>query len=344
MTTLYLDAMFHSSNINSKTLPRFVTFKNFNYLQGALEKGQGAIIPTLHVGMFFQVLASLAYYRPKIEVITVIQPRNKMMYENVLTRPELTNFHTVPATSFSKLRPILLDHLRKNHVLVVYHDYSKAHQLRVPFLQGQYPYLITSPQSIFKLHKESKSPIIPALLSPDDVFGRSIIEFQNPQPFYDIANQYQNQNEKIYYGEMSIYLNKIFSPHLRKFNHIWEEFRKFTTRTSDFYEFPDYIKLSDLVQDFENKITNIIRQSYERERPDKTILQLIHNHCELIQSSLESPRKMISGIGQKVDLSLMSAISEIIELIELFLGILQMAHEKESANHLTDLKKKLSKF
>lgn len=315
MGILYLDAMFHSSNLYPKTLNHFVQFENLRFIYDALKKGKGAIIPTLHVGMFFQVLGSMTYIRPKINITTVIQPRNRVMYENILSRPELTNFHVVNSTSFKELGPILAERLAKNHLIIVYYDYSRAHQLRVPFESGRYPYLITTPQSIFLLHKIHKSPIIPALLSPNKEFGISKIKYLDPNPLFQVSNKYWNESSKIFLGEMSIKLNQIFAPHLRKYNHIWEEFRKFSTRCSDSFEIEANWTNNDLIKSIQQKIINLLDQSYESNRDDKKILEMVDTIIKILRKELDDPILDTIVKPNLIDLSFKSANQEIITLL-----------------------------
>ncbi len=340
MGTLYLDAMFHSSNIYANTLSHFVSFKNMEYIYAALKAGKGAIIPSVHVGMFFQVLASLVYIRPRLEITTVIQPRNRVMYENILNRPELTNFHVVPSTNFAELKEILADRLEKNHLVVVYYDYSKAHQLRVPFDMDTYPYLITTPQSIFKLHKIHQSPIIPAILTPHGEFGRSIITFQNPELLDDISSRYSSSASKEYLGEMSTTLNRIFGNHLRKYNHLWEEFRKFSTRCSDLFEVKQNWTTSQLILHIQEKIQKILDQSYEPGRADSVILENVAILFQEITDLLVMPQKQVIQSTAEISLSFKSAVQEIFTLLEFLIKILEESGEVSAKTRLMEFLQK----
>lgn len=348
MGMLYLDAMFHSSNLYENTLNHFVHFENFHFLHEALTKGKGAIIVATHVGMFFQILGSLAYVRPKIQITTVIQPRNRVMYENILSRPELTNFHVVPSTSFKKLKPILKKRLQQNHLIVVYYDYSRAHQLRVPFEAKKYPYLITTPQSIFKLHKIYGTPIIPAKIYPRGEFGKSRITFLDPEPLLRTSSRYSASPEKVFLGEMSTHLNQIFAPYLRKMNHLWEEFRKLTTRCSDYFEMDPSWTLAMLCNQIEEKSAAILTQSYESNRPDEKIKILLSEFFSTLKTGIERPLQTISAsmsnLPQSINLSFKSATGEIQTLFTYLETILMKVNESQGSKIVSQYSNNLRKI
>jgi lauroyl/myristoyl acyltransferase len=341
MAMLYLDAMFQTSNINVRTLEHFIEFKGIDNLESALKKGKGVIVPTVHVGSFFQVLAALSYYRPELQVTTVYQPRNKILYESIMARPELTNFHAMPSTSFSKLQPILIDHLKKNHVFVVYYDYSSAHQMRLPFDQGTYPYLITTPQSLFKLHSILDTPIVPVKVIPNGQFSKSIIEFVDFEPISKISQEFKNAPIKTLLGEIAIKVNSIFAPYLRKFNHIWEEFRKFTTRTSDSCDFPPDIDLAEIIRIIQEKCVQIIDRSYESGRNDEGIKTILLNGFDQLKALNVGSSGTVYRHQKSIDLNLMDSLGEIHVLLNELIKILENLEQNDGVDILLKTQQEL---
>ena len=277
MASLVLDAMLYSPNIYEHTLNQFIEFKNLNYLDEALAQKKGAIIIGTHAGMYFHLIAGLVYHPRKYNVMTINRARNQVMYENILKRPELTNLKAVTHSKFVEIKERMISHLNQNGVLVILQDYSKKHNLQVPLVDKKYPMLITTPQSAIRIHKMTGTPIIPALIYPQGILGKSLIEIQDPQPLAEISKQFWNSSGKIFHGEMSISINMILYPYLIRYLHVWEELRKFSIRIRDSFDLIDKISLEEFYQAVSSKMMNILEKSYEHNRNDEFLLSLISN-------------------------------------------------------------------
>ena len=277
MASLVLDAMLYSPNIYENTLNQFIEFKNLKYLDDALALKKGVIIIGPHAGMYFHLIAGLVYHPKKYNVMTVNRARNQVMYENILKRPELTNLHAVMHSNFVEIKERMISHLNHNGILVILQDYSKKHNLQVPLVEGKYSMLITTPQSAIRIHKLTETPIIPAFIYPQGIIGKSLIEFQDPQPIIEKSKQFWDSPGKTFHGELSISINKILYPYLIRYIHVWEELRKFSIRIRDEFETINKTTLEEFYQTLLSKMMNILEKSYEHNRNDEFLLSLISN-------------------------------------------------------------------
>ncbi|QEE17431.1 hypothetical protein DSAG12_03268 [Promethearchaeum syntrophicum] len=277
MASLVLDAMLYSPNIYEHTLNQFIEFKNLKYIDEALALKKGAIIVGPHAGMYFHLIAGLVYHPKKYNVLTINRARNQVMYENILKRPELTNLKAVTHSKFVEIKKRMISHLNQNGVLVILQDYSKKHNLQVPLVDKKYPLLITTPQSAIRIHKMTGTPIIPALIYPQGTLGKSLIEFQDPEPLAEISKQFWDSTGKIFHGEMSISINKIIYPYLIRYIHVWEELRKFSIRIRDEFELINKTTFDDFYHALSSKMMDILEKSYERDRNDNFLMSLISN-------------------------------------------------------------------
>ncbi|WP_371804897.1 LpxL/LpxP family acyltransferase [Candidatus Lokiarchaeum ossiferum] len=275
MVSMVFDAMLYSPNIYPHTLSQFIEFENIDYLDQVLLKGNGAIILGTHTGMYFHLIAGLVYHPNKYNVMVINRARNQIMYENILSRPGLTNLHPLAHSNFSELKVKMINHLKSNGVIVILQDYSKKHNLSVPLIEGKYSLLITTPQSAIRIHKISGTTIIPALIHPQGIIGKSLIEFINPAPITQLSARYWDSPGKIFHGELSIAINSIFYPYLLQHLHVWEEFRKFSIRIRDSYEWVEINTLDDFYQSISKKMLSILENSYEHQRNEIALSEII---------------------------------------------------------------------
>lgn len=316
MVQMYLDAIFHSPNIYAHTLSQFITFEGLAYLYDALKKGNGVIIPTVHTGMYFHILAGLAYLPDKNPVVTVVRPRNQTMYENIINRPELRHFFVLPTSKFDKIKSELLNHLQSNHIVVAMFDYSKKRNLRVPFWEEKFPQLITTPQSTIRLHSISGAVLIPAVIEPDGEVGKSIVRFLDPDPIQKYSSSIAHLPQKDYHGRMSIYLNNLFAPFLVRYAHYWEELRKFTHRMQEIFDYDEIGSIYDHIDILIEKMKEILDLSFETNRRDDAILNSINEfQTSILQSIGSTVTEMYREVYQ-VDLSKMTSYQKITILKE----------------------------
>jgi lauroyl/myristoyl acyltransferase len=315
MGILLMDAMLHSPNIYTHTLDRFISFKNIYYLDDALKQGRGAIVVSMHMGMFFHVIAGLTYHPRKYEIATVIQPANRVMYENIVNRPDAQNLHTIASQNYEETREYIENHLKNNGILIVLHDYSKLSHFRAPFWYGKYPYLMTTPQSALSMHKTVRSPIIPAIIHPNGEIGNSTIEFLNPSPLSETSKKFYNSDDRVFRGELSLEINRYLAPFIIKYLHVWEEIQNFNLRISDSIEFPKKLKIGAYIDVIEQKISSLLVNSYERNRPDGQLHVCIQQMFPLIKNSLQNPEQIINDSHKAINLEQLSGLSQMIEML-----------------------------
>ncbi|TFH29344.1 MAG: hypothetical protein E4G98_03995 [Promethearchaeota archaeon] len=326
MASMVLDAMFYSPNIYTHTLNKFISFTNIHYLDEILERGKGAIVVGTHVSMYFHIIAGLVYHPHHYNVLVVNKGRNQVMYENILARPGLNNLAVINQKDFKIERDSIIKHLENNGIMIILYDYSKKHQLQVPFWDKHLPQLITSPQSAIRLHKVTGAGIVPVLISPRGIIGRSEVQFLDPSPIEQLSLKFWNDSTKLH-GELSITLNALFAPHLRKYVVVWEELRKLSIRLSDSVEFDISLLIKECIARCEEKCYLILSSSYERGR--KNIF--IQDQLRLIFQQLSKLPDHILGklmYTKSIDLSystslqkLQKILTAVRELIEPFDGV-----------------------
>lgn len=315
MVSMVFDAMLYSPNIYSHTLSQFIEFKNINYLDQVLLKGNGAIILGTHTGMYFHLIAGLVYHSNKYNVMVINRARNQIMYENILSRPELTNLHPLSHSNFSELKEKMINHLKSNGVIVILQDYSKKHNLSVPLIEGKYSMLITTPQSAIRIHKLSGTPIIPVLIHPQGIIGKSLIEFKNPAPLTKISSKFWDSPGKILHGELSIAINSIFYPYLLQYLHVWEEFRKFSIRIRDSYEFTNLNILEDFYASISKKMNSVIENSYEHKRNEAYLSKIIGEFFN-ISNFQQIANLELNDLAEELDLSGLDSLRKLNMLID----------------------------
>ncbi|UYP44302.1 hypothetical protein NEF87_000587 [Candidatus Lokiarchaeum ossiferum] len=329
MVSMVFDAMLYSPNIYPHTLSQFIEFENIEYLDQVLLKGNGAIILGTHTGMYFHLIAGLVYHPNKYNVMVINRARNQIMYENILSRPGLTNLHPLAHSNFSELKVKMLDHLKSNGVIVILQDYSKKHNLSVPLIEGKYSMLITTPQSAIRIHRISGTTIIPALIHPQGIIGKSLIEFINPAPINKLSTQFWDSPGKIFHGELSIALNSIFYPYLLQHLHVWEEFRKFSIRIRDSYECTELVVIDDFYKSISKKMNSVIENSYEHKRNDAYLTEIIDEFFK-ISNFQQIADEGINNSSKIVDLSGLDSFHKLNVLIDYVISqIGSIVSEKE---------------
>ncbi|UYP46674.1 hypothetical protein NEF87_002959 [Candidatus Lokiarchaeum ossiferum] len=325
----------------------FITFKHLDRLDSALKQGKGAIIPCLHLGQLVHLLYALAKHPTGYTIATIFFAPNIVTYE-FTNRTWATNTYLYASTKYSRVAPYLQAHLAQNHLVILFHDYGTRHQMRVPFCQGVYPYLIHTPQSVVKLHKDTGAPIIPCINTPAGVVGKTSLNFLDNSSLVNISQKYQNKSKKEFHGRMSTELNRLMNPSLRKFSHVWEEITDFaTTRIADQLIVPPMINLQELILLVAKKSHQILEKSYEPGRDDASIHELLQEMFLKIRSSLTVPETILVQASETIDLSQMNALSEIQTLCSYVKNLLQKAShfdEDVSINLITQLKEELKKL
>lgn len=313
---MYLDALFHSPNIYFHTVDRFIKFENIHYLDQVLAQGKGAILTTLHSGMYFHSMAGLVYHPKKYSVLTVVQPKNMIMYGSIITRPELRHFKVIPSLDYQKVRKTMNEHLKNNGIILIMFDYSKPNQFRVPAHLEKNPFLITTPQSPIRLLELNGTPIIPTLIIPDGEVGKSIIRFHTPITPPSPNLKITAKNSKKFHGDLSIKLNRFFFNYLKKYAPFWEELRKLEIRRKISIDFIDPLNISNFIDKIESNIIALLENSYEPTRNDMKLQEIIKKGFDTFKSSLNTDQSEIIIKPFSIEVIQNSGTDEIIFIIE----------------------------
>jgi len=280
--TILVDIMLHLPSITSKTLDRFVDFKNLEFLDEALSKRKGAIIASVHTSNIFYVAAGLSMHPHNYEVVGVANMKNQKLFRRLLKDERMKNFHLVGTTNYGDIKNQLENHLKNGRIVIIMCDFSHKGQLHVPFWYGKLPYLVPFPQSPVALRLKTGAPIIPVLIKSDGRIGKSILEFKNPLPISEwlpevkmlsespLPSQIQKETfiHKIH-GEASLMLNSVFAPHLIKNCHLWTEIRQFYGKVRDEFHIKSEDSPIDIVELFESRLERYLVGTYDRQIPSQ---------------------------------------------------------------------------
>ncbi|MHA1674915.1 MAG: LpxL/LpxP family acyltransferase [Promethearchaeota archaeon] len=303
---------------------QFISYENAHLLDRELAKKKGVIIPVTHLGQLVHALYALMKNPKKYTVATVIYTPHLVTYEYT-NRNGFNHVYLYASTSYAKIAPFLERHLKQNHIVVLFHDFGTKKQLRVPFWDGKFPYLLHTPQSIIKLHLETGASILPCLNTPDNYINRSRITFLENRALMDLVQTLKNERPKpklkVIHGALSTEINKMIYPTIRKYAHVWEQLPDFAiARTSDSLHISKVETINEILNIIIQKMKEIINQSYEPLRNDEQILSLIDNLEENLQMEISSKGLDSTAIKAEapysLDLSLMNTRDEFRVLIE----------------------------
>ena len=136
MGMLLVDVLFRMTYATDYIMnKKFMDFGNDSVLDAALKeakkRGTGVIVPTLHIGQYYHSPLMIFRHPKKYKMDTIASIGNLPMWE-AANRAEYDNLHIFASTRFSIIGSQMERHLRQNHTLLIYHDYSSKSQLRVP--------------------------------------------------------------------------------------------------------------------------------------------------------------------------------------------------------------------
>lgn len=344
MGMLFIDIGFRLPLTSDLPISTYYDYENIEKLDDALALGKGVIIPTLHIGQHLHV-PSMLFQHPKHYTITsVISVANMTMYENG-NREEFDNLYCYASTKFSKISPHLTRHLESNHILLMYHDYSTKGQLKVPFIQGKYPFLINTPQSYIKLHKQTGATILPAIAVPDQVFGKSRLIFLDNSSIMKLSEKYQNSTTQEFHGRLSTEINRVLYPFARKYAHVWEELMRLPTRRcKDELKFEANLSFAEILVKSKDKMISILEGSFEPERNDQGIKNQINESFKQIESKLQNPKAIFRQHKTKIDLSIMDSLSEISKICNIMETEFSKLKEMPASCQIRDLEIQLNKI
>lgn len=312
-------------------------YLNFEVLDKILETGKGVIIPILHIGQHFHNPGGIFMHPKRYKMSAIASIKNLPMYE-YNNRHHYKNLFIYASTKFDKIKKPLERDLNRGHTLVVYHDYSSKGQLRVPFQVDKFPYLIHTPQSYISLHKRTGAEILPLITIPSNVFGKSKLFFLDNSSIMEVSRKYWNVHAKEFHGRLSTEINRIMYRYIRIYAPYWEEIMRFAgLRCGDKLEFPKNIEMKDLITQCIMKFDQILENSWEPNRKDEEMKNLLKMSFEKISKELKNPKMFAKDRKSFIDLSLLDAKSEITKILLVLLKILKDNKEDASYSLLSDL-------
>ncbi|MCP4760963.1 MAG: hypothetical protein GY870_04215 [archaeon] len=352
---IFLELMFRLGAAVEFPLNKFHEFRNFHLLDQALEKGKGVILIQAHIGQFFHVLSGISqigtYLDPnrekerpyiyKMGAVGQINNLNLFIYDN---RSHLTNLTIFPSTEFNMISLPMEKLLQKNGILLMLHDYSNKGQLRVPFIQNKFPYLIHTPQSYISLHRKTGAVILPIFIYPNGRIGKTTIEFLPgfSERIMEVSKKYWNAPKKEFHGQVSTKINEIFYSYVIKYAHIWEELNVLASRRlADKIRFKAGITLVMFLNQIHDKMIYIIENSFEPGRNDKLLIKIIQNSFSEVIPIINKPDEILRKHKTKINLSQMNASSEILKLFSVVIKELKLKEEFDSATLLVEKIKKI---
>ncbi len=343
---MFIDLLFDMPYFCPRNIDRFVKFKNTNYLDQALLQKKGVILPILHIGQFFDSL-TINFKQPKnpkipkYDIVILGSLENSKMFEAKAAKHD--TIFVVIAEKYSKIKKNLIEHLENNRIVAIYYDIATKNQLRTQFDESNNSFLIPTPQSIIALHKETGAPIIPTGLYPTNgEINKQTVIFHNPSEINKISKQYRNASKREYHGRLSIELNKILHPYIRKYAHIWEELIEFGSwRRKLRINFPKLCNFETFLKDIQITMHEILDMSFEIGREDIQIHSIIDEIFSTTIKNLKNPSKPIFKNKTYIDHFAKDGKSELIKIARIASFQLKKYGEVISSNYLFKLIQKI---
>lgn len=290
MSVLLFDIMLKAPNFTTKDYHKVVEFEDIKYLDEALAKGQGVLIPSVHVGQFFHNVAGLLLHPKQYEVAGVGNMANRLIFENVAVMPQYKNVHIVPRDKYGKVKQRLVHHLNKNRIVFLMHDIPRGSNLRTFFTRGKRELLVPTPQGIIALHLLTRAPIVPMVSIPDGRFTKSVVKFLNPKAIQAVSDKFWGAPAEKFHGEMSTAINEALFPYLVKYIHCWEEVMG-ANRLEEVIRFPKFSTRGELLDKIKAYLEKMIKNSYEPGRNDDNILEWLKKTWERLDQNLENDER-----------------------------------------------------
>lgn len=233
---LFLETAFFLPNHLSHS-EKFVDWQNIEYLERALSFGKGAILCSIHFGEFLHIASGFTSKKLKIkgetrlaEVAIIANPDNILFFKQ-LDRM-VPNIHIIKTAPLSVVEQEIKAHLDKNRVVLIFMDFAKSSQMRIPFYpsDSRYDLPIPVPQSASHFHIKYKVPIVPCISIPQRDISKSLIRFFPPMFFSQDVIIETHEQKKICYERISIWLNSILNRFILDNIEYWEEALPFFNR------------------------------------------------------------------------------------------------------------------
>jgi lauroyl/myristoyl acyltransferase len=322
--------------VDSSRMGKYFQFTNIEKLHEALDQKKGVILPIVHVGLFFQIFGAHIQLPDRINVGTIASIPNLIMYE-MLNQPRYTNMYFYASTGFSRITTQLEKHLLQNHVLIIMHDFSSPSQLRVPVLQGKFPYLINTPQSYINLHKKTGAIILPCMGIPMGAYGKTQITYLDNSAIMNASRKYWDAPDKEFHGRISTEINKLLYSEVRKYMHLWEEIVNLDImRLTHKIRFPPNISMKDFLTSVENELLKVLENSWEPDRPDAVLRKEIELRWPKAIATLKQPTAILRPHKTKITLARLNGTSELRKLTQVAIRECTLKTESATRELLSD--------
>jgi lauroyl/myristoyl acyltransferase len=334
---LFYYMMFILPGLSQKNIHKYVKFKNFDLLDKALAQNKGVIIPGLHIGNITHFIAGLVFNKKKIEIVVVAEFTMIRIFKNLIIRPENRNVHLIGSRSFADVKDKILWHLKQNHIVFIFYDYTSRKQLRLPFLK-RLNFLKPTPQSVAALHLETGCLILPGISYPNKNMKYSIVELLDNTTIMEISKKNRTKNKKEFYSMLSLAINEVLHPYIIKYIHMWEEIVNFGVKiNSNYIHFSSKTTLINLIEIIHEKILEILENSYEPSRKDTEIVNIIKRNFQMIIKKLKKPNEKFGNNAFKFKLSPSNGKGEIMNLCLLAKKILDIKSESECSELMREM-------
>jgi lauroyl/myristoyl acyltransferase len=343
----YIAEMFYSMlfilpGINHDNIHKHITHKNFQLLDSALSYGKGVVIPSPHIHNITHFIAGLIFHPKKYEVVVIAEFAIIRMLKNLIARPELNpNVHLIGSRRFSDVKEKLLEHLRNNHIVFIFYDYTNRNQFRLPLTKNPpLNFLKPTPQSVASLHLETGAQILPGICYPEK--NHSIVEFLPNDSIMDISKKY-GKNKKQFHIMLGMEINRIIYPYIFRHIMIWEEIINFGSKMrTNYLRFHAGCTVKDFLIGASSRITDIIEGSYEPNRKDDEILSSVNKYLQKILSKLEFQDAILRDHKTKINFPPSCGKDEILKICSVVKKELNFKKEYSASKLLDELVQSIS--
>jgi lauroyl/myristoyl acyltransferase len=331
MAELMLDMMFNIPYLQTHDHLKYLHATNQHFLDDALAQGKGVLMPTLHIGQFFHVLAYCAFMAnpdgsAKYEYVVVGTKENISMFSIMIQKQGIKfpkrNVFGIVTRNYADMKEVIARHLKKNRIVMLFYDFTKITHLQTPFDGADTGFMKPTPQSLIALHQDTGAPIVPAIALPQGYLGKSEIIFFDSAPLSLISKQYEHASDKEYHGRICLELNRIMHPYIRLYPHVWEELMAFGIwwRLKK-VRFDKNITIENFVTLIFMKVQDLITLSYDPKRDDIQVNQSFESLKQKVMNVLNNPCKVLYPHKTKYRYGANSISQEI-------LGIFRLLHNE----------------
>jgi len=198
---------------------------------------------------------------------------------------------------------------------------------------------------VASMHRLTGAPIFLAITHPLGEIGKSLVEFREIESIKEMSRKLKDAPLKEFHGRLSTEINRQINRYLRIYPHLWEEIMNFGRfRLADKVRFEPGIKIHEFLDQIREKMISIINTSFEPDRKDEEILDVIQKNFPVISSALDKPSEILRHHKTKINLSLLDGISELLKLCNVAEKELKVKGQYKAAPMMKDLSIKLKKF